>query len=69
MQLKNIILQSTNQLDLLRRLYNGKLEGYTLISLGKGVYIEIDDLIHIVEDIPFYVTLLDIYNFIIELYM
>lgn len=69
MEIKELILNSRNQLDLLRRLYTEKTEGYTLISLGKGAYIEIDNLIRIVEDIPFSFTLLDIYDFIIELYM
>ena len=69
MEIKELILNSRNQLDLLRRLYTVKTEGYTLISLGKGAYIEIDNLIRIVEDIPFSFTLLDIYDFIIELYM
>ena len=69
MEIKELILNSRNQLDLLRRLYTVKTEGYILISLGKGAYIEIDNLIRIVEDIPFSFTLLDIYDFIIELYM
>ena len=69
MKIKELIFNSRNQLDLLRKLYTGKMEGYTLISFGKGAYIEIDDLIRIVEDIPFSFTLLDIYDFIIELYM